>query len=74
MGDDTTPGLGFAVSSAFHEANAAGAAHSGPPGLTTAHLRCPRCGLDRYEWVPVRRPELVPLCPCGELPDLVSAA
>lgn len=72
---ETVPGPGVSVPEEMHEARMDGAeAPTGPVGLATAHLRCPTCGLDRYEWVPSLRPDLVPPCPCGDLPELVTVA
>jgi hypothetical protein len=72
---DIAPGPGVSVPEAVHEARMASAEPVvGPVGLTTAHLHCPTCGLDRYEWVAALRPDLVPPCPCGDLPDLVTVA
>lgn len=75
MDDESTPGPGVSVPEAEHEARMEAAdVPDGPVGLTTAHLKCPTCGLDRYEWVPSLRPDLAPPCPCGDLPELVTVA
>lgn len=75
MNLEVTPGPGVSVPESEHEARMEGIrAPDAPVGLTTAHLRCSTCGLDRYEWVPSLRPDLVPPCPCGDLPELVSFA
>lgn len=73
--EEHQPGPGAALPREVHEARLAGEPQRDPiPGLASAHLRCPNCGTERFEWVPVRNPALVLPCPGGDFPEPVSVA